>query len=72
MRSGIFITLTILKVITVFVGIVITVVNLYRAASRQNPNGYSKAFKAFLSVFGVVLLLTVLDFLVAYFVKDNS
>ncbi|MFD2935460.1 hypothetical protein [Spirosoma flavum] len=67
MNTPFFMTLTIIKAVIVIIGIAFILINIVKAATGRNSTGYSKAFKIFLSVFGVVMLLTILEFTLAYF-----
>ncbi|ADB38739.1 hypothetical protein Slin_2723 [Spirosoma linguale DSM 74] len=71
MKATFFAILITIKVLIVASSIVFIIINLIRAASKNDLNGYSKALKIALSLFAVLLLITVLEFCISTYLYKN-
>lgn len=65
MTTAFFVSTAIIKVLIGIGGITLIVINIVRAISKKDKNGYSKALKFFLYVFGLMALITILEFSLA-------
>ena len=66
MKSVIFILGSILKVAVIIIGVGLTIWNLIKRFSDKDEESKKKALKYSLLTFGIIFLITVIEFLIAH------
>lgn len=66
MKSVIFILGSILKVAVIIIGVGLTIRNLIKRFSDKDEESKKKALKYSLLTFGIIFLITVIEFLIAH------